>query len=126
VGADSRRGRILIVDDEAPIVSIMQRCLADAHDVTALTSAREAARRIAAGARYDLILCDVMMPVTTGMDLHAELLHSAPDQAARMVFMTGGACSAYAREFLDRVANPRLDKPFDLEDLVRLVDERIR
>ena len=50
----------------------------------------EALALVLEGKRFDLILCDLMMPVMTGMDLHAELLIVAPDQAARMVFMTGG------------------------------------
>lgn len=46
---------------------------------------------------FDVILCDLMMPDTTGMDLHHELVRIAPDQVDRMVFMTGGAFTAKAR-----------------------------
>ena len=74
----------------------------------------------------DLILCDVMMPEKTGMDVYAELMRSAPDQAERMVFMTGGAFTPRAREFLDRVPNLRVEKPFGAEQLRALVNDRIR
>lgn len=53
-----------------------------------------------------------MMPEVTGMDLHAELLRLAPEQAEKVVFMTGGAFTSRAREFLDQVRNPRIEKPF--------------
>lgn len=56
-----------------------------------LDSADEALRLIEGGERYDVILCDLMMPVMTGMELHDALSRFAPDQANAMVFMTGGA-----------------------------------
>ena len=64
-----------------------------------------------------MILCDLMMPELTGMDLHAELEKIAPDQASRMVFMTGGAFTPRAREFLERVPNARVEKPIDFQNL---------
>ncbi len=54
-----------------------------------------------------------MMPEQTGADLHDALARSHPDQAERMVFLTGGAFAPRAREFLERVPNPRVDKPFE-------------
>jgi CheY-like chemotaxis protein len=66
-----------------------------------------------------------MMPVMTGMELHAELSRAAPDQAERIVFLTGGAFTPGARLFLDQVPNPRLDKPFQIQALRSLVSERL-
>jgi len=62
-----------------------------------------------------------MMPEMTGMDLHAELLRREPALAERLVFMTGGAFTPAAREFLDRVPNARVEKPFDVQDLRALI-----
>jgi FixJ family two-component response regulator len=62
-----------------------------------------------------------MMPEVTGMDLHAEVLRLAPDQADKIVFMTGGAFTSRAREFLDKVPNPRIEKPFRVTVLRALV-----
>jgi len=72
---------------------------------------------VRAGERFDVILCDLMMPELTGMDLHAELEKLAPDQAARMVFVSGGAFTPRARDFLDRVPNARVEKPIDFQNL---------
>jgi PAS domain S-box-containing protein len=118
----SRRGRILIVDDEPMVSQAIRRALHREHEVMALTSAREAYTRLTGGEQYDLILCDLMMPEMSGMDLHDELARSVPAQAGRMVFLTGGAFTPRAREFLGQVKNPFVEKPFlpkELQVLVR-------
>jgi hypothetical protein len=58
-----------------------------------------------------------MMPDLTGMDLYAELEKLAPEQAARMVFVSGGAFTPRARDFLERVPNARVEKPIDFQNL---------
>ena len=68
-----------------------------------------------------------MMPGYTGMELHAELASSCPEQADVMLFMTGGAFTREGREFLDRTEIRRMDKPFTLHELrnqVGLLAER--
>ena len=67
-----------------------------------------------------------MMPQMTGMDLHADLQQSAPEQATRMVFLTGGAFTSEARSFLDGVPNQRIEKPFDTQQVRAIVNDRIR
>jgi CheY-like chemotaxis protein len=67
-----------------------------------------------------------MMPVLTGIELHEALVRVAPDQADRIVFMTGGAFTPRAREFLSKAPNLRLEKPFDLGHLLALVNDRLR
>ncbi len=113
--------RILIVDDDPALGSTIQRILARQHDTVAVTSAADAQARLAAGETFDIILCDLLMPGMSGMDLHAALLRDAPDHAARMVFMTGGAFTDRARAFLDRIPNPSIGKPFLSEELLALV-----
>jgi len=123
--AAKRRGRILVVDDERMVAELVQRVLAVDHDVEVSTSAQQALARLAGGERFDLILCDLMMPVMTGMELHAELLRSHPADAQRIIFLTGGAFTPQARAFLDEVPNLRLEKPFDVPTLRRVVNERL-
>jgi CheY-like chemotaxis protein len=48
----------------------------------------------------------------TGMALHDKLKAEAPALASRMIFLTGGAFTRDASDFLDRVPNARLEKPF--------------
>jgi PAS domain S-box-containing protein len=108
-----RRGRVLVVDDEISVGKSIQRLLRSEHEVLALTRAREALEMFARGERFDVILCDLMMPDMTGMDLYRNLQRVAPDQAERIVVLTGGVFTPSARQFLDTVANPRIEKPFD-------------
>ena len=120
--AGSRRGRVLVVDDEKMLGITIQRILENEHDVTSVTTAREAIALIDQEPHFDLVLCDLMMPEMTGMDLYRELLRRAPAQAKKFVFMTGGAFTADASRFLDGIANPSLEKPVKasrLRDLVR-------
>ena len=108
----TRAGRILVVDDEQMLCSAIERILGARHHVTTVTSAREALSRLGAGERFDLILCDLMMPEMTGMDLYDELQQSMADQAAKFIFMSGGAFTDNARAFLARSSNEVIDKPF--------------
>ncbi|HKQ67995.1 MAG TPA: response regulator [Polyangiaceae bacterium] len=121
-----RRGRVLIVDDEAALLSTMRRTLAREHDVTTTVTAREAIALVESGERFDVVLCDLMMPHVTGMDLHAEFARLAPEQAGRMVFMTAGVFTQRARAFLDQVRNAKIEKPFDSTALLALVNRCLR
>ncbi|MEP7121454.1 MAG: PAS domain S-box protein [Byssovorax sp.] len=120
------RGRVLIVDDEELVGGALRRLLGREHDVTLVTSGRAALDYLASGAPVDVILCDLMMPAMTGIDVHEELSRTAPHHAARMVFLTGGAFTARARDFLDTVPNERVEKPFDSAALRALVRKAVR
>ena len=48
-----------------------------------------------------------------------------PDQARRVVFMTGGAFSPEAQTFLNTVTNRSLEKPFKPKALREMVDSRL-
>jgi CheY-like chemotaxis protein len=120
-----RRGRVLIVDDEPRMCATLEELLSNEHDVVALTSARDAHDRITAGERFDVIVSDLMMPDLSGMDLYAELSRIAPEQAGRMIFLTGGAFTQRARDFVAEVKNTFLDKPFDVATLRALIRARL-
>jgi PAS domain S-box-containing protein len=120
-----RRGSVLVVDDEPALASSLRRLLARDHDVVTAGSAQAALDLVAGGARFDVILCDLMMPEITGMDLHERLSHLAPHAAAVMVFMTGGAFTDRARAFLDDPARRRVEKPFEPDAVRALVRELV-
>jgi PAS domain S-box-containing protein len=122
----ARRGRILVVDDEPMIVKIVKRTLSTEHDVVALDRAPDALGRIEGGERFDVILCDLIMPVMTGMEFYESLGAVAPDQVSKVVFLTGGAFTLRAQEFLDNVPNVRMEKPFELAALRSMVNERVQ
>jgi PAS domain S-box-containing protein len=116
-----RRGRILVVDDDTLVAKALSRLLAEHHEVIALTSAGDALARLERGERFDLIFCDLMMPVTTGVEFHERLRELALDQAERTIFITGGAFTDASRKFLETTSNDRLEKPFDQHKLRAII-----
>jgi PAS domain S-box-containing protein len=103
---------VLVVDDEPLVGRAVSRILSPPHRVTLVAGGAEALARLSDG-RYDVVLCDLMMPGMSGMDLYDRLERTRPEVARRVVFLTGGAFTDAAREFLARVPNARLEKPFE-------------
>ena len=95
------------------------------YDVVALANARDALARVAAGERFDFILCDIMMPELTGVDFYERVLRFDPDQADRIVFMTGGAITPRTEHFLSTTANAVIEKPFGPQRVRDLIRERL-
>jgi PAS domain S-box-containing protein len=109
--------RVLVVDDEPFICSAIQRLLRRDHAVTTVTSGREALGLVSAGQRFDVILSDLMMPEMSGEELLSTLRELAPEQARRVVMMTGGAFTPRSEDFLNSLERPHLTKPLTLEGL---------
>jgi CheY-like chemotaxis protein len=118
------RGRVLAIDDDTLFLSTMARVLGRQFEVVTVSSAREA-RDLIAGTEFDVILCDLMMPEMTGMDLHHELARTMPSEADKMIFLTGGTFTPRAQTFLDTVPNQRLEKPFDPKHIRALILDRV-
>jgi len=74
---------------------------------------------------FDVIVCDVMMPELTGVDVYEQLRARHPGRERTMLFMTGGTFTPRAQRFLDAVANPCIEKPFAPPALRALVRERV-
>jgi two-component system NtrC family sensor kinase len=126
-GSVSReRPLVLVVDDEPLILKVVGQILGVEHDVTCESSARAALDRIRNGQRFDLVLCDLMMPSFTGIDLYDALLEIDPEQARTMLFLTGGAFTPRAEAFLRRIQNATIEKPFNQATLVGRVREFLR
>ena len=113
ISDDEARGYVLIVDDEMMMRSVLQRVLGKQHILTCPKTSPEALALIDGGMRYDLILCDLMMPLLSGPAFYAELVRRHPDQARRTAFLTGGAVNPEILEFLHSSQNPCIQKPFD-------------
>jgi CheY-like chemotaxis protein len=127
VGASRVVGaRILVLDDDPLLSKSLVRLFGREARTEALADPREALARVVAGERFDVILCDVMMPRMSGQEFWEALGRVAPEQRERLVFVTGGAFTAEAQSFLQTVSNPVCPKPFDLDALHSFVRERMR
>ncbi|MCE9575054.1 MAG: response regulator [Deltaproteobacteria bacterium] len=121
-----RRGRVLVIDDEDAIGHAVRRMLAAEHEVHSVTSAAAAVAGFERGERFDVVLCDLMMPDMTGFELCATLERVDPSQAERLVIMTGGAFSPDAREFIEARRYHVLEKPFDSRKLRSVVNRFVQ
>jgi CheY-like chemotaxis protein len=124
--ARAARLRVLIVDEDARVAEAIAMSLADEHDAESTTDAAEVLTRIGRGDYHDVILCDLMMPNVTGMDLYREVIRVAPHLASRIVFMTGGVYTARARAFVEGLPNRCIEKPPDMGKLRDLIRRRGR
>jgi CheY-like chemotaxis protein len=121
-GAPTQAPRVLVVDDEPAVGQIIARAL-ESYAVTVTGSGAEA-RVLCDKEGFDVILCDVTMPDFDGIDLWEALHATGRGVERRMAFMTGGAHTQRAREFLSRIPNRTIEKPFGLasrEELVQAV-----
>ena len=114
-----RRARVLVVDDEPLMARGLARILGREHDVSTLTSAREALKCLMETDSFDAVLCDLMMPEMTGVDLHRELERRKPEIARRVLFFTGGAFTPATHAFVKRMADRCLEKPLDVTEVRR-------
>ena len=71
-------------------------------------------------------MCDLMMPVMSGMELYETIRRDRPGLEQRMVFMTGGVSMDRAREFLATRLNLTFEKPFDFERLRRTLRQLVQ
>jgi CheY-like chemotaxis protein len=121
-----RRGRIVAVDDEQLVLNALRRTLGPEHDVTLFTKPQAALEWLERGEPWDIILCDLMMPEMTGMEFHAELSRRMPERAGNIIFVTGGAFTPGSRDFLGRVENLSVEKPFEARQLRQLVNSQLQ
>jgi CheY-like chemotaxis protein len=125
-GTIARQARVLIVDDEPLVAESLRLVLSGEFGVTTTTAPTQALQWITSGETFDVILCDVMMPGMNGVELRERIEKVAADQAARIVFVTGGILLPHVRALLESVPNAWIEKPIDLEGLRDLVRRRVR
>jgi CheY-like chemotaxis protein len=120
----AQKARVLVVDDEPMLGRAIARGLRD-HEVVAVASGADALALFQQGERFDVILCDLMMPEMPGFDLLDQVRLVAPDQADRMMFMTGGATTTRAREFVQTWRGVVLQKPVSMDAVRETVSKAL-
>ncbi len=118
--------RVLVVDDEASIGATLGELLAPEHDVVSVQSGREALDLLRSDDQYDVIFCDVIMPQMSGIDLYYCVRAERPGLERRIVFMSGGAFTSRTAEFLASVDNRRIEKPFNVGLIEKIVRDMAR
>jgi PAS domain S-box-containing protein len=116
-------GRVLIIDDDRQVTASMA-ILFEGNDVHVVHSGQDGLARLLAGEEYDWIFCDLMMRDLSGMDLFEQARRARPGLEQRFIFMTGGAFTVRAREFVAQVKCPCLAKPFHPHQVVAALRRR--
>jgi DNA-binding NtrC family response regulator len=109
-----RRGKIVIIDDEELLAESFSQWLERDHDVSVFSDPYAGLEALRKMSQCDVIFCDLMMPGLTGMDLYERIQAEKGGWEKKIVFMSGGAFTPRAIEFLKKVPNFRIDKPFDM------------
>ena len=117
------RQRILVIDDEVLIGRVIRTALKRDHDVSVVQRAAAALTLLERGERFDLILCDVVMPDLSGPKFYATVATRWPELLGRLIFMTGGAFTPRTFEFMEHAPTQVLSKPFTIDRLSSLVRE---
>jgi len=112
--------RVLVVDDEPRVLDLLRRLLRG-HELVTAANGQEALERLRDDRGFDLILCDLMMPELTGVDVYHAVRESWPGLQERIVFLSGGAFTHETKRFLANVPNRVVSKPFDANHLRELV-----
>lgn len=113
----TRRQRVLVVDDEMKLASIIAIVLESRYEVEWSSEPKHVLARIAQGERYDLVLSDLMMPEIDGVRLYQEIEKIDPMQASKVVFMSASP-DRFAPFLRGRAC---VSKPFDQEQLLDFV-----
>jgi DNA-binding NtrC family response regulator len=112
---------VLVVEDETALRQVLQRALQrQGYRVLAAASA-ETGYELLGSERADAVLLDVRLPVMSGLALYLALLHRSPSLEGRMAIMTGDAEADGVRAWLERNPCTVLQKPFDLQAILRWV-----
>lgn len=108
--------RVLVVDDEQPILLLVQEALgAQGYEVKVAANGEQALAEFKVDS-FDLAICDWKMPGMSGREVYEHLQAINPKLCQRMVFITGDVVNPEMRKFLEREKRPCLAKPFTLPE----------
>ncbi|GDX82321.1 acetoacetate metabolism regulatory protein AtoC [Deltaproteobacteria bacterium] len=118
------RARILVVDDEPSIRTVLRAHLArDGHDVAAAADGAEAVGALTQ-APFDLVISDLRMPGMSGLELLSWCTREQP--GLPVILITAHGTVDAAVEALKLGAQDFITKPFDLDKLKQAVDKALR
>jgi PAS domain S-box-containing protein len=109
--------RILVVDDEARALELLRRALRSRFRVTSVDSGQGAIDVLSGAASFDVVLCDLMMPTVSGVEVHNWIMEHRPELLPRFVIATGGAFTPGAAAFLEETDVRVIRKPFEVAEL---------
>jgi DNA-binding NtrC family response regulator len=114
------RGRLLIVDDDPSIIAGLEALLSDQWDVSSATSGRDAIRTFGETSP-DIVLLDVQLPDTSGLDLLVQF--KMYSEITAVIMMSGAGTLDRVIESMKRGAETFLQKPFEYDALEAAIEQ---
>jgi CheY-like chemotaxis protein len=102
---------ILVIEDDPGMTSGLARLLRREGHTVATADNGQVALTLLLAQRYDVLLCDLLMPVLNGPDFYAHLRLEYPALARRVIFVTGDTLNSASMTFLEQCGRPWLRKP---------------
>jgi len=117
--------RVLIVEDEPALRSVVEQCMVRCgHDVVTATDGFDALKKLSLG-RIDLVVTDLVMPEMDGVKLIGFIRDRYPK--VKMIAMSGGGARLGPHDCLEMAlaagASKTLMKPFMLSELSSMTNE---
>ena len=120
-----RGKRVLVIDDEEPILEMVRAELMDQGFEVDVAQDGETALRRLQQTGYDLALCDWKMPGLSGEEVYERLRISNPALSERTIFITGDLISDRVQKYLKERGRPCLSKPFSLDEFRAAIDQTL-
>lgn len=115
--SDDDGKRALVVEDEPSISMLCRRVLInEGYDVDIVDTGM-AAENAVSQREYDILLCDIRLPVESGYEFYIWLRQEYPRMSKHVIFMTGGMMDGEIMDLLKRSGQPYLLKPFRPDEL---------
>lgn len=123
IGRIKEGALIMIVDDDLSTCEVLKDVLREkGYSISSASSGEEAVRKVQEES-FDIVVIDIKMPVMNGLEVYLALKEIRPE--IKVIMMTG-----YRQEVKDLVkeaiklnAYPCIYKPFDVEKMLKLVEE---
>ncbi|MGF1508278.1 MAG: ATP-binding protein [Myxococcota bacterium] len=122
---ETRRARILLIDDEPMLLKAFQRFLKRGHKVITAAGGREALDVLVLDRTFDVIICDLMMPGVDGVAVYRETEKLRPELLPRFIFCSGGTFTPRVEQFCQSISNPLLEKPVSPQELTRAIQKQL-
>ncbi|HSP44523.1 MAG TPA: response regulator [Chthoniobacterales bacterium] len=116
---------VLVVDDDKQLASALQWIMRDENYLVDVAFDGEEALLKVKVHEYDAVVCDLMMPRLRGDEFYLQAKELRPNLQNRFIFITGFAADSGMKNFLSDHGLKHLAKPFQIQELIKSVEELI-
>ncbi len=120
-GARLAGKRILVLDDELPILEMIREILSMEEAEVTTASDGQTALQWAKAKPFDLILTDIKMPNMSGLEFYKIITQEKPEMKHKIIFLTGDTMNPETKIFLGQEEHFFLNKPFEVKELIEVV-----